>query len=221
MINLDREKMHHAYLIKGGEESLSDLLEKLESIDLKTHGSPDFFLCDTDTFSIEDARTIKVFQSELPVVGDTKLIVINTKYFSHPAQHALLKVFEEPKKGVHFFVLTPQTHLILPTLRSRLYFVDNGAQKESGILKEDVVKFLKSTKEDRLSFLDKKIKEFKEEETAVASKGYFSNFLDLLELEISSSENKDGLSIIWKAKDYINDQGSSIKNLMEMVALTI
>ena len=43
--------------------------------------------------------------------------------FSLDAEHALLKIFEEPKKNTHFFLIVPDKNALLPTLVSRFYFI--------------------------------------------------------------------------------------------------
>lgn len=53
---------------------------------------------------------------ELPV----RVFIIRTAHLmTTEAQNALLKIFEEPPKGVHFFLLTENASALLPTVRSR------------------------------------------------------------------------------------------------------
>lgn len=223
MITLDKNNLHHAYLIKTDTGFLDDFLSYLESLDLKTKGNPNFYLVKTDNFSIEDARDVKAFQGELASTGSQKIIVIVANYISHYAQHALLKVLEDPKEGVHFFFLTPQTHILLDTLKSRFSITENKDNKTDDLEKE-VLGFIKNSKEDRLAFIDKTIKKFEKEESSALLKDYSLNFLNHLEKELSKMEKEkkiEDFEIIWKTKDYMNDQGSSVKNLLENIALCL
>lgn len=222
MFNLNIEKLHHAYLIKGGENILPKFLDSLEKIGIKTSGNPDFFIKKSETFSVEDAKEIKSFQGQSAALGDLKIIIILTKYFSHPSQNSLLKAFEEPGEKVHFFVITEEVEILLPTLKSRLIFLGSDTGKVDVDLKKDAQKFLDSEKEDRMSFIDKIVKKFSKEETSIPLKNYFSQFLNQLEVEIKSRglAGKYDLAVLWRVKDYIHDQGSSVKNLLETLALT-
>ena len=223
MITLDKNNLHHAYLIKTDTGFLDEFLNYLETIDIHTKGNPNFNLIQTDNFSIDDARDVKAFQGELASTGSEKIIVIVANYISHYAQHALLKVLEDPKDGVHFFFLTPQTHILLDTLKSRFSIIENKDNKTENLEKE-VSTFIKNSKEDRLAFIDKTIKKFEKEESSALLKDYSLNFLNHLEKELSlkrEDRKPEDFEIIWRTKDYINDQGASVKNLLENVALSI
>ena len=55
-----------------------------------------------------------------PGESERKFFIIeNAQQMGIPAQNALLQVFEEPPKNVHFFLLTTNRNLLLPTLKSR------------------------------------------------------------------------------------------------------
>ena len=70
----------------------------------------------------------------------------------------------------------------------------------------------------------KTIKKFEKEESSALLKDYSLNFLNHLEKELSfkrEDRKPEDFEIIWRTKDYINDQGASVKNLLENVALSI
>jgi hypothetical protein len=221
-LNLNKESLHHAYILKGDSDALSRIYDFLDSIYFSRTQNPDLLVKEVETFTIDDARSVKDFQNQKSVSGDKKFIIILTKYFSHQAQHAMLKVLEEPAEGVHFFIVTNELSVILPTLKSRLIEI-KGEDKESDkeILKE-VLNFIKGEKEDRLKIVNSIVKKFEKEETSIPLKSYASLFLDTLEKEISKEKNRQDFDIefLWKAKDYIHDQGASVKNLLEVLALT-
>ncbi len=222
MFDLKIDKLHHAYLIKGDEIFFSSFLEYLETLGIKTHGNPDFLFKNTETFSVEDSKEVKTFQSQSAISGGLKIIIILTKYFSHHAQNSLLKVLEEPAEGVHFFIITQETEILLPTLKSRLILLKSENSEVDKNLVKEVQDFLNNSKEDRMTFIDKTVKSFSKEETGIPMKNYFSKFLNQLEVEIRSKGEvgKYDLAVLWRVKDYIHDQGSSVKNLLETLALT-
>lgn len=222
MFKLEKENLHHAYLLPSDTSILPSFLKYLESLGFVAPGNPDFFIKSAETFTIDDAREIKSFQSQRAVSGDKKLILIVTEYLSHQSQHALLKVFEEPSPGVHFFLITPVVSVLLPTLKSRLFILNREEGAENEELSKRAEKFLKAEKEDRISMVSKIVKEFDKEETSTPLKVYTVSFLNEIEKQVSKKTDKSkfDLEVLWKVKDYIHDQGASVKNLLETLALT-
>ena len=222
MFTLSKENLHHAYLVPSSTSFLPSLLEYLTELGFPSKGNADFLIKETETFTIDDAREIKNFQSQMAVNGGKKIIVISTEYFSHQSQHALLKVLEEPAGGVHFFLLTPIVSVLLPTLKSRLIILSKTGEIQNEDLERRAQLFLKAEKEERVAMVGKIIKEFEKEETGTPLKVYVVSFLDTLETAVSKREDrvKFDLETLWKVKDYIHDQGSSVKNLLEVLALT-
>ena len=86
-----------------------------------------------ETF-ITNQRLIKIVKDENFLVEDVRLaiekayvassvptiIILSAKEFSPIIQNRLLKVIEEPPKGVEFILITHSKSTILPTIRSRL-----------------------------------------------------------------------------------------------------
>lgn len=214
--------LHHAYLLKQDRRVLTNVLEELSQIGLGGEGHPDFFLTSSETFTIDDAREIQKFQSERAVSLPTKTILIATDYFSHAAQHALLKVLEEPKEGVHFFIVTNNTSVLLPTLLSRLITLEAGESESADKVEARAKAFLKGDKDERLKIVQSIVKEFEREETSIPLKTYSAAFLDMLEYKAGGMSERSHFNfpLLWKVKDYLHDQGSSVKNLLETLALT-
>jgi len=83
---------------------------------------------------ITNQRLIKIVKEEQFLVEDTRLaiekayiasavptiIILSAKEFSPIIQNRLLKVIEEPPKGVDFILITRSKSTILPTIRSRI-----------------------------------------------------------------------------------------------------
>ncbi len=212
---------HHAYLIEGDIElSYAELVRSLEGLGYPTAGNPDIFIKDYENLLIDHAREIKDFQSEsASAKNKKKIIILKTLSFSYPAQNALLKVFEEPRPGVVFFLLMPDTTKLYPTLRSRLQSTI-GEYAPADSLKKDAKVFLSASIKDRLDF----IKKFTDVESKPALKDKALKFLNMIEHEISLRNtlvDKEKCQDVYLAKKYIGDQGSSPKILLEHLAVTL
>ena len=58
--HLDKNNLHHAYLIEGvREEIVPEVLKFVKILGIETEGNPDFFYISTDSIKIEDARNLK------------------------------------------------------------------------------------------------------------------------------------------------------------------
>lgn len=211
---------HHAYLLEGDiEPSYESLLKTLTKLEIVTLGNPDIFIKDYENLLIDDVREIKDFESESPFnKNGRKIIILKTRMFSYPAQNALLKVFEEPREGVVFFLIIPDATKLFPTLRSRLFSL-TGTFAVDDEIRDHVKQFLKMDKSERISF----IKKFTDMESKVLLKEKSIKFLNFLEKEFSQMDEKDKKKVeeVYLAKKYIGDQGSSPKILLEHIAVTI
>lgn len=211
---------HHSYLLEGDvEPTYNELLKTLTETGVSVLGNPDVFIKDYENLLIDDVREIKDFESESKVDKfGRKIIILKTRMFSYPAQNALLKVFEEPREGVVFFLILPDATKLFPTLRSRLFSL-TGSFAADDEIREDARKFLQMSSKDRLAF----IKKFTDMESKVLLKEKTIKFLSFLEKEFLDKplEEKKKVEEIYLAKKYIGDQGSSPKILLEHVAVTI
>lgn len=211
---------HHAYLLEGDiEPSYEELLKSLATLEISALGNPDLFIKDYENLLIDDVREIKDFESESRAnKNGHKIIILKTRMFSYPAQNALLKVFEEPREGVIFFLVMPDSTKLFPTLRSRLFAI-TGRFAADDELKQDAKKFLKFSKKERIDF----IKKFTDMESKVLLKEKAIKFLNFIEKEFADGPKQDSKKVedIYLAKKYIGDQGSSPKILLEHLAVTL
>src|SRR5690348_4398318 len=112
------ENLHHAYLFVTHEveETVTKLKNFIEEhLGLKTSGNPDVTHHQFKTLTIDEARAIAESENRKNISGGRKIFIIETDFITEEAQNALLKVFEEPTLGTHFFLVSPQDTL-LPTL---------------------------------------------------------------------------------------------------------
>jgi DNA polymerase III delta prime subunit len=219
--------LHHAYVIEGVHEDLAPrLVSNIEkNLGLIAKNNPDFMVARHDAFSIDEARALKDVQTRAAWSGTRKIFVIGADSFSHEAQNALLKTFEEPTEGSHFFIIIPRAELLLPTLRSRVLVVpaqDSGVDDKAKALAD---KFLESTLENRFAMV-KKLAEKKDGDTV--DRELFRRILDQIERALHArGKGKSGIireevfHEIHQAKNYLATRGASPKMLLEHIAMVI
>ncbi|MFA4975146.1 MAG: hypothetical protein WC839_00410 [Candidatus Paceibacterota bacterium] len=238
--HLDKNNLHHAYLIEGRKEDIvPDIFEFLKDLKINTSNNPDFYHMSFDTFKIEDAHNLKSIQYEKSFSLGKKIILISANNFLLEAQNTLLKIFEEPIENTHFFLIVPNKNILLKTLLSRFYLIQTKSDLEEEL--KEAEKFISMPLRNRLDY----IKEFLIEEVptevgiptevgkdilqdSVRAKAL--RFLNALETVLHHRValcNYTGLPCggifahIFKVREFINQPGSSIKSLMESLALKI
>lgn len=221
--------LHHAHLIEGDRATLVPvLLSALERhMGIVAQGNPDLSTINYDSFGIDEARSLTGMQSRAGFGTEEnarKIFILSAPSFTREAQNALLKTFEEPTAGTHFFIILPHLNTILPTLKSRVVLVD-GRQTSAKV--DDVralaEKFLGVSLEERFA-IAKKLTDKKTGETVDREK--IRSFFDHLEriLYTRLAGKKEGSEIfreIFQAKTYLSDRGSSPKMLIEHLAITL
>lgn len=246
--HLDKNNLHHAYLIEGEREAvLPKILEFVSSLKIDINANPDFVNITVDSFKIEDARNLKSFGSERSFSGEKnakKIFIISANSFLLEAEQSLLKIFEEPIENTHFFIVVPDTNSLLKTFVSRFYLIKN----ENPNTKEDeALKFINMSLQKRIDFIKELLPKKDDEDEEVNAESNNSKalkFLNALEFSLHSKllKNFSGLlqpqksgagtfpvqnSLIicyehfFKVREFLRMPGSSPKTLMESVALII
>ena len=158
--------LHHAYALEGDKKTAVPILYDFFENDLKikTKSNPDFYFNEFENFGIGNGREIQNLASKKAVSGNTRIFVIAFSSITSEAQNSLLKLFEEPSEGVHFFIIISSFEIFLPTLKSRLHILKIGSV--SGDEKSLADKFIKASKGKRLELL-KDIIENKDKQEAL------------------------------------------------------
>ncbi len=225
MFKDQKNNLHHAYLIEGNKEkSFSSVLDFVKNdLGIDTKNNPDFWCGDFDTFGIDDGRKINDLQSKMAVSGGKKIFVIKTNFITREAQNSLLKMFEEPTRNTHFFIITNSSDYVLPTLKSRLMILSSGF--EDNLDEKDFAKkFLSSNMAERIDMIGKFFGDTKKK--IPADKIGAINFLNALEGELRQNldiknATKNDLFVfdeIIKCRSYLNDRSPSVKMLLEHMA---
>lgn len=218
------EKENHGYLILGDkdkafiwaeEKTVSILNISLEELTSYLDFSKEVY----DSFGIDESRRLKERAFMRPFSGDHKVFIISFHSITLEAQNALLKLFEEPPLGTHFFIITQNSNNILPTLLSRLVRVVLEEKTFSSEETDNVENFLSSSPAKRLFFINKII-----EKKAKDELGDFLNNLE--EVAVKKIGKKDQVFIkaienIQKSRKYIGLRGSSPKLVFEYLALSL
>jgi len=214
-VNFSRDTLHHAYICVGDMEATKDkILSFIESdFAIRIQGNPDVLYFEYEAFGIDDARFLKEKQQNKASVGDKKFFLVSFGSITVEAQNSLLKIFEEPTAGTHFFILTNTEKILLPTLLSRaqIEFFDSN-QISSEVIKS----FLSGTQKERLDFI-KDIIESKNRGEAV---DLLQGISTVLHENIDKKESLDALKKVSNILVYIYDRGASVKMIMEYIALT-
>lgn len=216
------KELHHAYLIEGDAYNELKKVQDFLSLELGVTltGNPDVWQGVYDTFGIDEGRAIRAMQSNKAVGGSRRFFIIYTRFFTHQAQNTLLKMFEEPSAGTHFFIVTPQSDVLLPTLRSRLFVVprsNNDARSQAEIT-VDAHTFLHASIKDRLVMIEPIVKE---KDTALALQ-----LLGDIESTLSSNpdvmrEHKDAIEDILYTRKALYGTAPSLKMLFEHLSCTL
>lgn len=208
--------LHHAYFFIGNKDdiflSLKNFLEN--EVGVVMSGNPDFVSIKFDTLNIESARIISESQERKDFNGKKKFFVIQTDFITEEAQNSLLKVLEEPTKGTHFFIISPQD-VLLPTLRSRMqiFFLN-----EKNDIKE---KFLNLKISERLDRVKEITEAISDEE---ATKQDAVNLLNEIESELYAlgvEKNSKALEVCEQTRASLYDRGAPTKMILENLVLSI
>ena len=223
--------LHHAYFLVGDTEIIFERLVSFlnKNVGVKISGNPDFWRGKFTTLTIGDARQVADLQERKSFAGNgnplghpmskwhkwqRKIFIIQADFITEEAQNSLLKVFEEPTSGTHFFIISPQ-NILLPTLRSRMQTIYHSmeARPSQGILDMKMKKRLEKVKE----IVDGISGEEKTKQDAIA-------LLNQLETELHDSgveKSSKSLEICEHARASLYDRGAPIKMILENVMLSI
>lgn len=209
-----KENLHHAYFIEGDRDAVMAAVELFlsDSFGMVRQGNPDFHVAVHPAFGIDEARELQDLQALRPVTGDRKVFLISIGSITSEAQNSLLKVFEEPTPGAHFFVVGSSARILLPTLRSRMVVVTHdSARANNGSAADDARAFMKLSMKDRLAFVAPLIEE-KDKARAEA-------FLQALVTELHTRGKTKAIKEVLPLIAYLKDRAPSLKLILERVAL--
>ena len=190
-------------------------------------GNSDLLVLDYEGLTIDDARSIRQYASTRPN-GERRAIVISARAIHREAQNALLKSFEDPGEGLHFFLIIPSAHLLLPTLRSRLSFIDADADHASQAPKPahsdsiSAAQFISMPYKDRLEWIKDLADDIKaEKRTKQEGIGLLKDLQAAASEKFPPQAHAALHKEILSALSYATDTSASLKMLLEHVSLAL
>jgi hypothetical protein len=223
------ENLYHSYIVEGDPDTtvfpLREALEDRGDIEAR---SADVLCQIYDSFTIDDSKKIKEWHSEKAIEGTKRVCIIGAKFINHDAERTLLKMIEEPKEGTHFFIVVPNSLVLLDTILSRAHVI-RVDEVSNPLFKKSTEEFFKSKPKDRIELVAEIIEEHKD---SVGSGGLrFSAIRLVNDLEKivyeqfkndkNNPEIKFKLGELAKARDYLSLPGASVKMILEHISLVL
>lgn len=207
-------RTHHAWCLVGqmnaGKVAVLDCLSDLGIGDT----SPDVRWFEYEMLSVDDARTITKVQAERPVAENFSWIIVSFDRTTTEAQNALLKTLEEPASTTKIILIVPTDNFLLPTVRSRLQFV---YLEDNQLDDFDVAAFLAMSFKDRLDAVAPIIKEGDKQQ----ARQILVSMQKMVYEKGNTAENKNTLRYLGDCIEVVLDPSSSLKLLLESVAVTV
>ena len=214
-------ELFHAYVVGGARATARAHIESM----LTEHGfvqtsNSDFVFRELVSFAIEDARELRAWQELTSMNGGHKVHVVYADFITREAENALLKTLEEPIPNTHIFFAIPKPDVLLPTLLSRVRVVMPARNDD---FKKMATDFLRSTEQQRLSYVAKLVEKSDDEEAAAEVRERTRALHDALEQSLAEdlTKNKSKLEQILKFKKYLYIPGASSRMILETLALIL
>lgn len=220
--------LYHSYVIEGNPEILPDILRGfLESKGEIDVNSSDLLINLYDSFAISDCDFIKEWHKSMPISGKKKICIIGTKFINREAEQSLLKIIEEPNLHTHFFIVVPDSSLLLSTILSRVHLIKNIVIENE--LDQSVTDFLKCDVKSRMNIVENLIKEFKDNDNSGGLRNKAISLVNGIEKEVYKKWKEDlnnenlkfMLNELKNCRMYLSTPGASVKMILEHLALII
>lgn len=213
-----KDSIHHAYILYGGKDIIvSEVCSLLESeLGITRQGNPDFFYEEFSHFGIDDSRRIQNMQTYRGFSGSQKVFLFCVDSMSHEAQNALLKVFEEPTEGTHFFIIASSIERFLPTLLSRVVVIRHpSVDGQNDDFDTKIVTFLKAPLNNRLEAM----KVIIDAKDRVKAQLFVERLIIVIHQKKLFFDRRDIYETLLQFQSYLRDRSSSIKLILEHIAL--
>ena len=219
MYTIAMEFVGDAHIAAGREEDIPLVLQLLRDGGIATDRNPDLYVKSLRAFGIDDARELSERAAARAFSG-RRVFVISTDSISSEAQNALLKTLEEPSAGALFIFLVPSPLQLLPTVRSRVQFLN--LRNEKNEISKGATAFLEATPAKRLELLKTLLEKNDDDKRDV---GAILEFLASLEralcTRVQDARAREGLRAIYRARSLVGDRGALVKPLLEQLALLL
>lgn len=227
--NIFPENLYHSYVIEGDPESLAyTLREFLESRGEINKNSGDVIVNLYDSFAVSDSEMIKEWHQNKPTEGKKKVCILGAKFINREAEQTLLKIIEEPNTDTHFFIIVPDSSLLLGTIISRVHLIKNVGD-DTEVEDKAAEDFMNSSPSVRIEKVADIIKEFKDNDNSGGLRSRAISLINGIERIIYKKwkENVDDenlkfvLNELKNCRGYLSTPGASVKMILEHIALVI
>ena len=221
--------LYHSYVVEGSPEiTAKELLTFLEVRGDIEKNNPDVICQVYESFTMDNSVEIKDWHSKSGITDGKRICIIATKFINREAEQTLLKIIEEPAENTHFFIIVPDSSVLLPTIISRTHIIKTEQQDNKNLQKE-VISFIKSSPKERVDAVALMIKNNKDEENSGQLRYYATSFVNEIESIFYQKWKKDKndkntlfiLDELQKARGYLSTPGASVKMILEHLALMI
>lgn len=211
--DLHTDVLHHAYACSAHDrEQTAHAIQEWWNAQQKAQSR----VLSYQTFGIDDAHDLgRVSQYSTGQLDEC--IIITATSLTDQAQNRLLKLFEEPVAGLHFFLVIPSFDILLPTLASR---IQNISISEDADTTFNPKTFLADSPSKRLATIEKLLKKADEGEEAKSTiTRSIADGLEQLLADNPKLRNPKTLEAISMVRNYASLQGASHKILLEYLSL--
>lgn len=213
---------HHAVVFEGdiraGQEAALRFVG--EVLGLRVDKNPDVSVVRFEQLTIDDARELKTRAMQAPL-GERQAFVLVFDKIVIPAQHALLKLLEEPATNTHLVLVVPELAQLLPTVQSRLAYGGRlYGEPEEGALAEE---FLAAEPKKRVKLVQYLYTNVKDPQK-IPYRNKARTIVEAIEQRLSARgvrEQAAALREIVFVRRYLTDPSSSLKMLLEHLAYTL
>ncbi len=197
---------HHALL-----EITSQRSEAISRFRAAADSTAEVIVYEVESLSIEDVRYLITLAYQTPGSYERRIILIAARVINREAQHALLKVLEEPPKTTSFYIILPSIASLLPTVLSRVIIV---AETAFGVASHSLFNtFITSTVATRLEIIADIAKRKTDQD--------YDTLYDGLVAYVSEANEPAVLTAVESALRFLRQKGAAKKMIWEHLALSL
>ena len=194
---------HHAVLVRGARSEVLSLLERALGASFTTRPEDDIAYFSYESLGIDDVRALTFISIRKPLHSDVFRIVVAADVVTTEAQHAFLKLLEDPSPHARFVLIVPPSLPLLATLLSRVF------ERHFTEGKTDAFDF-SGTVSEQLTRVGKMVKD--------ADYVSMEQLLVTAEHEVAATQRVGAYArATMAARRYIEARGASAKMLLEQL----
>ncbi|MEK7091399.1 MAG: hypothetical protein AAB900_00230 [Patescibacteria group bacterium] len=225
--------LHHAYLLVGSAVEILPVLRQFldQAFPKLTNplASPDVAWFELDRLDKGRAKELRALATNRSFGPAGRFIIVSFPALVDEAQELLLKTFEEPPAGVHFFLVVPSVDFLRPTLLSRLARLNwetlvSGQEVELTEAELLAEKFLALDPSLRIEWLNKNLLAGEEPDRARIFT-WLNQIEKYMATRVDFNRISVNLSLVFRellaSKKLLANQRASVKMILDYLALIL